>query len=176
MRSFTLFVASVLLLKCFCFGQTLSNPTNETATSLSPAFSLVAYAPASPIRVGDTIKINITVTNISGKEIYWVFNKGENATYKVFAVSLMKDGREVETTFFHRRLTGRQRANDPVEVENDSSMPFPYPPGKMFVLTINLKRLYEITHPGVYTLDISRYDEYSKTTVHSNSLTLRIVP
>ena len=176
MRSFTLFVALVLLLECFCFGQIPSNPTNETSSATTPTFSLVANATASPIRVGDAININITVTNISGKEIYWIFDKGKNATYKVFAVSLMKDGKEVETTFFHRKITGRQRANDPVEVESGSSNPVPYPPGKMFVLTIDLKRLYEITQPGVYTLEVSRYDEYNKTTVRANSLTLKIVP
>ncbi|MGD0619529.1 MAG: hypothetical protein ABSB67_17920 [Bryobacteraceae bacterium] len=43
-------------------------------------------------------------------------------------------------------------------------------------MTINLARLYEITEPGAYTLVLSRFDDYSKTTVRSNTLTLNIVP
>jgi hypothetical protein len=144
---------------------------------LAPAFSLVADASASPSRLRGPITIDVTVTNVSAKEIYWTFDRGKNATYKVFSVLLMKDGKEVETTFFHRKLTGRQRPDDPVEVENGSSMPFgPYPPGKMFVLRIDLNRLYEITEPGIYTVEVSRFDEYSKTTVHSISLTVKVVP
>jgi hypothetical protein len=41
---------------------------------------------------------------------------------------------------------------------------------------LDLKRLYEIEEPGVYTLYVSRLDENSKTTVRSNTLTLNIVP
>ena len=46
----------------------------------------------------------------------------------------------------------------------------------MFVFEIDLKRLYEIKELGVYTLDVSRFDEYIKMTVRSNSLTLKIEP
>jgi hypothetical protein len=44
----------------------------------------------------------------------------------------------------------------------------------MFEIPMDLTRLYKITEPGLYTLKISRYDEVSKTTVYSNSLTLKI--
>jgi len=177
MRCVSLFSPSVLFLEFCCFGQIHPNTANEKPTSLAPVFSLVEDAPASPIRLGGALTINVTVTNVSAKEIYWVFDRGKNTTYKVFSVLLMKDGKEVETTFFHRKLTGRQRPDDSVEVENGSTMPFgPYPPGKMFVITIELKRLYEITEPGDYTVCVSRFDEYSKTTVPSNSVTLKIVP
>jgi hypothetical protein len=43
-------------------------------------------------------------------------------------------------------------------------------------MTIDLKRLYEITEPGEYTLDVSRIEDGNKTTVHANIVTLKIVP
>ena len=46
----------------------------------------------------------------------------------------------------------------------------------MFVITVDLKRLYQITEPGQYTLEISRVAEDDKTIVHSNTVTLNIVP
>jgi hypothetical protein len=67
------------------------------------------------------------------------------------------------------------RPDDPAEVEEGSSLAFPHPPGKMFVMTIELNRFYEIREPGPYKLDISRLDD-SKSTVHSKPVTLNIVP
>jgi|GraSoi2013_100cm_1033763.scaffolds.fasta_scaffold181637_1 hypothetical protein len=42
-------------------------------------------------------------------------------------------------------------------------------------MPIDLNRLYEIKQPA-YLLDVSRFDEDSKTTVRSKTLTLKIVP
>jgi len=122
------------------------------------------------------ITVNITVTNASAKEIWWQWDRHKDAAYKAFTFLLTKGDHEVETTFLHRKITGRQRADDPVEVASGSLFPVTYPPGKMFSVTIDLKRLYEIKEPGVYALYVSRLDENSKTTVHSNTLSLKIVP
>jgi hypothetical protein len=164
----------VLLFAPICFGQVAPNTANEKPAS--PSFSITVDPPAAPIHIGSPINVTVTVTNISGKEIYWSSDRGKNSVYKAFAVLLTRDGRESETTFFHRRITGRQRPDDPAEVEDESSILLPHPPGKMFVMTIDLTRLYEIKDPGMYTLDLSRVDEYSKTTVHSKPVTLNVVP
>jgi hypothetical protein len=116
------------------------------------------------------------VTNVSGKEIWFQWDRYKDATYKAFTFLLTKGGHEVETTFFHRKVSNRQRAGDPQEVASGSLFPVTYPPGKMFTVTIDLKQLYEIKESGVYTLVVSRPDENSKTTVRSNPLTLKIGP
>jgi hypothetical protein len=46
---------------------------------------------------------------------------------------LTKNGTEVETTVFDRKITSRQRPGDPQEVQAGSSISLPHPPGKMFV-------------------------------------------
>jgi hypothetical protein len=66
--------------------------------------------------------------------------------------------------------------DDPLEVESGSLFPVVYPPGRMFVDAIDLKRLYEMSEPGVYTLDVSRFDEQSKATIRSKTVTLKIEP
>ena len=93
-----------------------------------------------------------------------------------FTYLLVKDGREVETTFFHRKISGRNRSDGRPEVWTGSSILRPRPPGTIFVMPIDLNRLYEIKQPGAYLLDVSRFDEDSKTTVRSKTLTLKIVP
>jgi hypothetical protein len=158
-----------------CFGQTPSNTEGTKLISPAPSFS-IAVVPPDDIRLGSPINVIVTVTNVSGKEIYIQSDRGKDSAYKGFFYALTRDGREVETTFFHRKITGRQRPDDPPEVLHGSSIVLPHPPGKMFTFTIDLTRLYEITEPGLYTLDVSRFDDDSKTTVRSKSLTLKIAP
>jgi hypothetical protein len=131
-------------------------------------------SPRRPHQVGVPILVTVTVTNISGTDAAWPSERGQNGAYKEFGYLLTKDGREVETTFFHRRITGRQRPDDPLEVESGSTILLLHPPGVMFRFKIDLKRLYEIQEPGVYTLEATLFDDYSKTKVHSNKLTLKI--
>jgi len=172
MRWVSMFTMVVLLSGPCCRAQMTKNTANEKL----PGFAIKVAAPSDPIQLKAPIMVTVTVTNISGQDFYWDSDKGPNRSYKEYGYLLTKDGREIETTFFHRKLTGKQRADDPQEVESGSSILIQHPPGVMFVFKIDLKRLYEIKEPGVYTLDVSRFDDYSKTTVRSNSLTLKIVP
>jgi hypothetical protein len=87
----------------------------------------------------------------------------------------VKDSREVETTFFHRKITGRNRPDDPDEVWAGSFIVLPHPPGLIYQMQVDLRRLYEIKEPGAYTLEVGRFDQDHKTQVHSNTLTLKIV-
>lgn len=172
-----LFAMVVLFSGPHCFGQTSPNAPTEKLPMVDPGYSIAVAPPNGPVRLGSPINVIVTVTNTSGKELYMASDRGKDGTYKDFVVLLMRHGREVETTVFHRRIRGRQRPDDPPEVESfGSSILLPHPPGKMFVMTIDLKRLYEITEPGAYTLDVSRFDDYSKTTVRSKTVTLKIVP
>jgi hypothetical protein len=170
------FVLATVLSGICCVAQTSPDAATQKPTSTDPGFTITVAPPASPIRVGSPIKVTITVKNVTNSDIYWNSDRGPDTVYNAFRLLLRKDGREVETTFFHRKITGRNRPGDPNEVGSGSSILLPHPPGTMFVMTIDLKRLYEITEPGEYTLDVSRIEDGNKTTVHANIVTLKIVP
>ena len=155
------------------FAQTQKPPSHA-----NPGYTISVAVPPGPFRLGAPIDVTITAVNVSGKDLYWDSATGVNSElpYKLFRVLLTKDGREVETTVFHRRIIGRRRPGDPPpEVESSGTILLPRPPGKLFDITINLKRLYEITEPGRYMLVVSRFDDYTKETVQSNTVTLTIV-
>jgi hypothetical protein len=133
-----------------------------------------AAPPYDHIELDSPILITVTVTNISGKEAAWASERGADGKYTDFRYLLTKDGREVETTLFHRVITGRQRPDDPAKVWTGSTILLAHPPGVMFKFKIDLTRLYEIKESGVYTVEASLFDDYSKTIVHSNTLTLKI--
>ena len=171
-------LALAMIFAGLCLGQTASpRTTGPSPHSPGPPFAIALDGPSAPVRLNAPISVNITVTNISAKEIWWQWERQhKDAGYRAFSWLLTKGGREVETTLFHRKISGRQRAEDPQEVEHFSSFPVTYPQGKMFTVTVDLNRLYEIKEPGAYTLYVSRLDENSKTTVRSNTLTLNVVP
>jgi len=176
MRALISTLGMVVFFVQVCLGQTSPKTASPSPQSSIPGFTISLDGPTPPVHLDSPIKINITGTNVSGKEIWWQWDRYKDATYKAFTFLLTKGGDEVETTFFHRIVSNRQRAGDPQEVASGSLFPVTYPPGKMFTVTIDLKRLYEIKEPGVYTLVVSRFDENSETTVRSNTLTLDIVP
>jgi hypothetical protein len=176
MKSTICLALAMVLFGACSYAHTSHGSENENSSHLDPGFSLAVTPPANPLSLRSPINITITVKNITDKDIFWSSETGPDNAYMAFRYLLKKDGREVETTFFHRVITGRQRQGDPAAVYSGSSILFPKPPGIMFVMTVDLRRLYEITEPGQYELDISRFTEDNKTVVRANTVTLNIVP
>ena len=160
--------ATLAIIACGCIAQ-----TTQSSASPQPAFSIALSPPPGPISIASPIEIKITVQNISGREIPWEAEFGDTA-YKAFHFSLTKGGHEVGTTFFHRKIRGKQRPGDPEEVSSGSSFLGTLAAGRSIVQTIDLKRLYQITEPGLYTLEVSRFNDESGTPVRSKALTLKI--
>ena len=164
----------LMVLVCSCYAQ--DNAPNIVQQSTDPGFSIVVAGPTRQPKVNEPLKVTITVTNTTNHVVYWSSDVGKDTQYTAFHYDLEQNGHEVETTFFHRKVTGRNRPGDPEETYSSSSVLLPHAPGKMFEMTIDLKRLYEISAPGQYTLQVSRYDEATKSTVRSNTIVLDIAP
>ena len=180
MKRLSLLLPVILLAGSYCAGQASSSgpATTQTVDGNSPSLSISIAAPTSPVHLGSPLNITATMKNIGAKRIYWDIFRGKDSPYMVFRIKLMKDGHEVETTFFHRKLLGQQRPGDPLEVESGSAFASHLDPGESYATTIDLTRLYEITKPGVYTLDVSFDNDYNdnKTWVHGKPVTLKIEP
>jgi len=151
------------------------------ASSSQPRFSITLSPPADPITLAAPIEIVITVKNTSNQELEWTADIGDNIAYmddeknyRAFHVLLTKDGHEPVTTVFHRMLRGIPGPDDPAVGFYKRFLIAAFEPRQSSRLTIDLKRLYQITEPGEYTLEVSHYEEESKTTIHSNKLTLKI--
>lgn len=146
---------------------------------MNAGYSLTIAPPTDQIRLGTTINITITVKNTSDSDIYWRAELG-NTAYHAFRFLLIKDGKEVESTRFHRMIRNEPRPDDQTEsaVGSGSSVVSALEPGKSFTLTIDLNKLYEIKQPGQYTITASRTEETKdgKFVVKSNAVTLDIVP
>ena len=168
------FIATAALLSGpYCFAQAPMADTEKPANQ-NPLFSIAVAPSDEHIKAGSPILVTVTVTNISGKNAAWPLGRGQNGPFKEFRYLLMKDGHETEMTVFHRKIVGRQRSDNAQELEAGSTIGS-VPPGVVRIFTRDLNCLYEIKEPGVYTLEVSLFDEASKKTiVHSNNLTLEI--
>jgi len=119
---FSKLFALVLLLDGFsCFGQTAPSAAIERPTPPNPGYTISVAQPASDVQLGSPINITITIKNISSADVFWRAD-APDTKYMAFRFLLSRDGSEVETTFFHRKLTGRQRPSDPLEVWSGSSI------------------------------------------------------
>ncbi|HWA96235.1 MAG TPA: hypothetical protein VG844_16675 [Terracidiphilus sp.] len=150
--------------------QTSSSPTSK------PEFSIHVMPPPAPFKLGEPVVVEVIITNIAKHEIFWAtwFSMSKDLPYLSCHFLLERNGKEVETTYFDRYITGRVKPDDPFKVLSGSSILLPKPPGKMFDMNIDLTRLYQITKPGTYTLHVSRYDPATKTTVSANLATIQI--
>jgi hypothetical protein len=159
-----------------CLAQNSSDAENESSGQVNTNYTITLTQPTSSFGLRSPIKIPMTIRNVTSGDIFWraVWSSDQNAWYSGFRFLLTKDGKEVETTFFHRRISGRQRQGDPDEVDSGSTILLPEPSGIMFVMMVDLDRLYEIREPGLYNLVITRLAEDDKTIVRSNAVTLDI--
>jgi hypothetical protein len=162
------------------FGSAQNSPVtgSDDSASTRPDYTITLTQPSNPISLKQPIQVTMTIKNITNGDVLWRAVRGTHADswYSGFRFQLRKSGEEVETTFFHRKISGRQRPNDPVDVLSDSTILLPKPPGTMFIHMVDLQHLYQITEPGQYTFMVSRVAEDDKTIVRSNTVTLSIVP
>jgi hypothetical protein len=170
-KFYVLLAAGFTLLPFTSYAQVNGTASNEAVRSQGPCFSIDVVPPSNPVRLNEAANIQITVKNISGKDIYWSYPK-TNTLYKTFHVLLEKDGRKVDTTVFHRKMMGEQRPDDPQEVEGGSSIALPLAAGASFTWTMDIKKLYDIKQPGNYILSISRFDDCNKASVQSKPVIL----
>ena len=170
----------MMLSGIFCFASAQTSPVvgSGSSAAMAAGYTITLTHPTNSFRLGSPIQVTMTVKNITDRDIFWSASRGtDNDTwYADFRFLLTKDGKEVETTSFHRLISGRQRPNDPVAIWSKSTILIPKPPGTIFVITVDLKHLYQITEPGQYMLEISRVAEDNKTIVHSNLAAINVEP
>jgi hypothetical protein len=171
-----LIVVAVLLVPS-CFGQTPANQPAQATPKTDPGYTIIVVPPSEPFQLKSSMNIGIQVT-VGEKEIYWRSELGDTG-YRAFKFSLMKDGHEIETSLFHRRISNTVRPSDPqLDPGGGDSIVFVFEPGKSITFTVDLTKLYEITEPGTYTLDVRRLEEDkdNKTMVRAKPVTFSVIP
>lgn len=177
MRNFA-FAASILFAVLPCSGQPIGGKAKSAIESGKPNYTITITPPSGPLSLKSPLLVEIYYTNTTSSDIYMTALVCRTCTGE--RILLTKDGKEVETTPFQRMSTGRGTPSDkqlfPSRDANTSTLR--YRPGAFWKFNLDLRKLYDITEPGQYTLTAKRTEETGdgKVVVNSNTVTLEIVP
>jgi hypothetical protein len=161
-----------------CSGQSIPNKAMPAIMSQRTNYTITITPPDSALSLNSPLLIEMYYTNITSSDIYMNITLCKNCTPQ--KILLTKDGKEVEPTAFHRMSTGRGVPSDFKDNRPDtiSSHAQRYHPGVFWRFNIDLRKLYNITDPGQYTVTASRTEDSpdGNVVVSSNTVTLNIVP
>jgi hypothetical protein len=177
MRNFA-FAALILFVVPPCSGQPIGGKAKSAIESGKPNYTITITPPSGPLSLKSPLLVEIYYTNTTSSDIYMAADLCSTCTGE--RILLTKDGKEVETTPFQRMSTGRGSPSDehlfPSRDANTRTLR--YRPGVFWKFNLDLRKLYNITEPGQYTLTAKRKEETKdgKVVVNSNAVTLDIVP
>jgi hypothetical protein len=130
-------------------------------------------------KAGAEVRLSIVYTNTSEQEIELVRNTGPGGEF--FNRVLVQDerGRPAPLTKYGRDLTaaevtGPSRHNYLPRDFSGGLLFLRMPPGKTREDAIILSKLHDLSRPGIYTVQVERFDEMTKTFVSSNRLTITV--
>ena len=146
----------------------------QSATASQPSFSLSLTATLLGVHTGESLIVAISLTNITDGAIGVredISHKGE-FTYRVFAN--VEHQKKAPTTAYYRALWGGPLPEDPQVSVDSSFVTRRVQPGKSLVNNVDVTSLYDITHPGTYTIWVERTDRVSHILVKSNTISVTV--
>jgi hypothetical protein len=164
-HSFHLLYASLVFLPA-AFGQ-----------PKQPAFSITISAP-DVISAGSEPKLSIVLKNTSDHKIMLTRSLQTDRGELHHDVEVRDDkGDLVPEMEYHQKLKGRLpatpgKAPPPPIVGSDIFVTMK--PGETRNDDLTISKLYDLSKPGKYTIQVSRFDETAKAVVKSNTITVNV--
>jgi len=148
-------------------------------------------APGSPLAISlstgtDQLKVDapipvvVTLTNISNSPVRLRLLGLPEGSYRRlrwrFTLSTT-DGHEIPKTPFHRAISGEHRPGDPAIDVDPDFLNYTLKPGMSDHTTIDVKKLFDITQPGLYLFSVEMPENAdSKIAIKSQPLQLNVYP
>ena len=149
--------------------------TNAPAKPKKAPFSIGISTPTATVRAGSEVIVNIVLTNTSNRELNIDITKAQEPGEIDFALDVRDaKGNAAPHTTWGRRLQG-DGSSLPPPMES-SSLEVPLKRGKSTRSRIIVNRLYDVSQPGKYTIQVGRSDPYTAAIALSNTLTVTVIP
>ena len=121
------------------------------------------------MQVGSDARVNITLTNTSGRQMLFGHRPGANNPEFSFRIEVRSAaGHAVEETAYGREALQHQQ-------EESRTVDY-LQPGQTVVQTAHIEKLVELKRPGRYTVQVSKKDAEKGVVVRSNEVVLNVVP
>jgi hypothetical protein len=136
-----------------------------------PAFSISISTAHEFLKLGDELEIEIATRNTSNQELMFSQDGIKDLNLQVEVRDAA--GQEPRLTAdYDRRLHPKTREDLPFGGSHADLVK----PGRISKEKIILTRMFDLTAPGKYMIQVHRFDEISKTEVKSNSISVIVNP
>ena len=159
------------------FTGVLCGQTEETGAASKPMLSLSLSPVTDKVTAGSPMLVTITMKNISDHEIsYWREMTDDPGGFE-YKISAWDDKQTaVLDSKFGKALRGRE---DPAFLTADTPLRSTggwrtLKPGETLTDRVNVGRLFDLSRPGRYTIQVQRLDLDTKTFVMSNRINVEI--
>ena len=138
--------------------------------AVKAAFSLIISAPQSSVKSGAPVWIEVTMANNSNHRIAVTREPSEDLDQGgwVYEVDVHGDkgGAPPQTEYARNIINGGLRSTGLI----------PLYPGKTIIDRVNVSKLYDLSRPGTYTIQVQEFDVSSSSPVMSNKITVKVTP
>jgi len=144
------------------------------ARAAQQSFTISISTAQSSFKATREIRLQVIITNTSQQEIAVGNAGGEAAELSGYEIIVFDDkGNAPPETRYHK---GVRREDPNIPVGTGSLVKVSLGPGQSLKDATILNRLYDLSKPGNYTIQVQRTDPETKTVVKSNIITLTITP
>jgi hypothetical protein len=169
-------------LNLLLFAMLSSSLGKVAAESAKAPYSITISTRQSTVKAGAEVKVGVTLTNTSDHQIYLARSMDRVSGEDHAQVEILSEnGNPPPETKYRRFLRGEDHEpgshGQPPRPRIGSDISYRINTGKTLEDVIVVSKLYDLSKPGRYTIQVSRFDQtYSKTWVKSNKITLTVTP
>ena len=159
----------------------LAAAISVATAAAAPAFTLDISLASYVVKAGSDLKLTVTLTNTSDRYITVSMWAPEERS---FAVDVREqDGSAAGKTRYYRMImgddTGKDASEPPLDPTKTTVEVFRsgfagVQPGETKTYSFLINKLYDLSQPGKYTIQVSQDDSLNKLTVKSNTISLTI--
>jgi len=139
-------------------------------------FSLTLAAPTEPLKAGAEVRLHVTVTNTSERNIAFIRSPGliPEEAFRYDMDVRNEQGKSAPPSVYVRQLK-----NSTTVTEEISRYARWLKPGEFFVDDLEITKFYDLSQPGKYTISVTRpippRQNLGEGKVKSNSITVTVV-
>jgi hypothetical protein len=154
-----------------------AHPASSPQT-VQPVFSIHIVAVEPVFKAGSKILVDVTFENIADHDILLTSRWG-NAGFEYPIDVWDEKGATAPETKYGRWKNNHKTAEDradPIEISSSNSVDRTLNRGRSYTDRVSVSEVYDLSHPGKYTIQVRQYDEDSKSFAKSNKITVTIAP
>jgi hypothetical protein len=151
------------------------------STGKVPSFSLAIKAEADSVKAVSPVTIDVKLKNVSDHDTsLGMFYAGPNIELSG-KIQIAQGDTKVLETAWGRRIMGHATKDD---LDSDPSsaivtgkdVNIALKPGGIYAYSLAISRIYDLSQPGKYTVQLQRLDDENETLVVSNKITVTVTP